>query len=121
MYNCVVAKNDDSKITEDWLNKQFLVWQLGTGKNQSVRSFAKYLEVKETSLSGWMRGEVAPTGTNLYRLGNKLGFEIYDLLGKERPGPEFDQLFEIYERADKEQRSEIIKKVLEFFGYKRIG
>jgi transcriptional regulator with XRE-family HTH domain len=77
---------DINDAVRKWLNQKFLDWQIKTGKRQTLRSFAKFLDVKEQSLSGWMNGSNPPSGENLQKIAFKLGFEIYDLVGKVRPG-----------------------------------
>lgn len=86
MYNDIVDK-ELAKKSAIWLNQRFLEWQMETRKKQTIRSFAEYLSVKETTLSGWMRGVSQPTGENLQRLADKLGYEIFDILEVVRPDP----------------------------------
>ncbi len=68
-----------------WLEKIFLEWQTQSGERKTQGDFAIYLEVDQSMLSRWINGQRLPTNENVIKLGNKLGPEIYDLLGWVRP------------------------------------
>lgn len=114
-----------SKKTADWLNKKFLQWQLEANERQTIRSFAAYLDVKETSLSGWMRGVSDPTGDNLRQLADVLGdYEIYDIVGEERPDPQLKELRARYDAVPPENVQEFFNWVDQFLaerGWHRSG
>lgn len=93
------------------LNRKFLEWQMATRKKQTIRSFAKYLDVKETSLSGWMNTNIPPKGDNLIKLSNKLGYEIYDILGIIRPDKRSRELQEKYNATPEERKDDLLKLV----------
>lgn len=71
----------------EWLNMRFLDWQRSEGKRKTIAEFASYLDVSQASLSDWLRGKYAPKGQNLAKIAEKLGYEIYDVLGIPRPLP----------------------------------
>jgi len=72
-----------------WLNRKFLDWQNGIGERQTLKAFARYLDVKTTTLSSWLNDDIPPTGDNLYKIADKLGFEIYEILDVPPPTPRF--------------------------------
>lgn len=74
------------KVSE-WLNIKFLDWQRSAGKRKTIAEFASFLGVTQASLSDWLRGKYDPKGKNLGKIANKLGYEIYDILGIPRPLP----------------------------------
>lgn len=68
-----------------WLDKKYLEWQTQEGESKTVIEFATYLDVNRSLLSFWMNGSREPSEENLIKIALKLGFEIYDILEKERP------------------------------------
>jgi len=80
----------------DWLNKKFLEWEQSQGKRKTLGQFSEYLEVSRISLSDWINGKYAPNAQNIGKIAEKLGLEIYDLVGIPRPQPR--QLDEKIER-----------------------
>jgi len=79
-----MIKKGDSK-SKSWLNRKFLEWQNQTGERKSWKSFAVYLGVSPQSLSTWVNTPTDPQGDNLHILASKLGDEIYEILGVEKP------------------------------------
>ncbi len=68
-----------------WLNQQFLEWERQQGRRKSVTAFAHYLNVPQASLSEWMDGKYIPSADSLRKIAAKLGYEVYDALGIQRP------------------------------------
>ncbi len=77
---------------QDWLNQKFLEWEKTQGRKQSYYAFARYLEVSQSGLGQWMTGASAPGGDDLLAIANKLGPEVYDVLGLPRPNAEVQRL-----------------------------
>jgi len=71
----------------EWLNAKFLEWERNEGKRKTMVQFAEYLGVAQPSLSAWATGKYVPKGQNLAKIAEKLGYEIYDVLGISRPMP----------------------------------
>ena len=71
----------------DWIRNKFLEWERERGSRQSYSEFARYLGVKQTTLSQWMRGGFEPKGEYVDRLAVHLGTEIYGILGIGEPDP----------------------------------
>lgn len=71
----------------EWLNAKFLEWERKEGTRKTMVQFARYIGVAQPSLSEWMRGKYVPKGQNLAKIAEKLGYEIYDVLGIPRPMP----------------------------------
>ena len=77
---------------KDWLNQKFNEWERSQGRKQSYYTFARYLEVSQSGLGQWMTGSGAPSGDDLLNIANKLGLEIYDVLGLPRPSLEVQRV-----------------------------
>lgn len=80
-----MGKTDEARAVAAWLNDRFLDWAKQTGERKTIREFSEYLEISEGFLSKWMRGERAPRNEHVVMLGNKLGNEVYGLLGWPTP------------------------------------
>lgn len=68
-----------------WLNHQFLLWQLNQGGRQTVGEFAKYLGVSRDALYKWINGQRVPDLECVEKLADKLGPEVYALVGLPLP------------------------------------
>lgn len=89
MYNCFV------KNFFEWFDEQFDAWsKLHGGKSEN--QFSAYLGISQPTVNSWRlrtRG-VPKTKAIIDKLAEKLNYEVYDVLGLERP-PEpipFDSL-----------------------------
>lgn len=72
----------------EWLNLKFLSWEQSEGRRKTLGEFAEYLGVSRISLSDWINGKYAPKAQNIGKLAERLGLEIYDLVGIPRPLPQ---------------------------------
>ncbi len=77
---------------KDWLNQKFVEWEKAQGHKQSYYAFARYLEVSQSGLAQWMIGAGVPSGDDLLNIANKMGAEIYDIIGLPRPNADVQRL-----------------------------
>ena len=74
----------------EWITQKYLAWQAELGERKSVSAFAKYVDVPQTTMSGWMQ----PDGTfprkleHINKLAARFGPEVYEVLGLELPSSE---------------------------------
>ena len=68
-----------------WLDRQFLQWQISQGGSKTAIEFAQYLEVSRDALYKWKSGKRVPDFESIQKLAKKLGSEIYDVLNLPRP------------------------------------
>src|SRR5512142_2270255 len=87
-----MVRNLPMATVKDWLNQKFVEWEKAQGHKQSYYAFSRYLEVSQSGLGQWMIGNGAPSGDDLLNIANKLGPEIYDILGLPRPNAEVQRL-----------------------------
>lgn len=100
----------------EWLNAKFLEWERTEGKRKTLGQFAEYLGVSRISLSDWLSGKYAPKVQNLGRISEKLGFEIYDVMGMPRPLPaELDEKINDLIQAARQFPPEIQAHVISAF------
>lgn len=121
-----------------WINKKFLEWQLAQERSANQEEFALYLGVSPSAFSIWINDIQPPGKHSADLIANKLGPEIYDLLGLERPSTiPLDQLpnqvrdrlsSAVYEvnaelgsrglSSDSPEAEEITIKIFEKYGFK---
>jgi len=68
-----------------FLDREYWEWQAGD-RNKTIREFADYLGVEYGALSSWMGGVRQPRKENVKLLADKLGDEIYAIMGMIPPG-----------------------------------
>lgn len=94
-----------------WLEQKYLEWQNAQGKRKTLDEFAEYIGVSRSILSHWISGtRKKPTPESIRQLSNKLGFEVYDVLGLPRPDEDlayisqhWDQVSETFRRKFREE------------------
>ena len=72
----------------NWLEKQYLDWQIEQGGRKSITDFSAHLGFALTTVDQWMNGrrkKISPD--NAFRLAQRLGLEVYDVLGLPCPDP----------------------------------
>ncbi len=97
-----------------WLDKQYIAWQARAGESKTWGEFAAYLGVARGTLDNWSRGSRRPEGANVTVLAEKLGPEIYDLLGLDRPDARkliVNQVFEALSEEGKTKAVEELRKL----------
>lgn len=75
---------------KDWLMEKFFEWEKTQKRRQSYSAFARYLNVKTATLTQWRLGGYTPTGVNLVKVADKLGTEVYRVVGL--PVPDLDNV-----------------------------
>lgn len=97
---------------QEWLNEKFVEWR---GKSRdSVSDFALYLGFKQSQVSAWMNGNYKPSTRSVPALADKLGPEIYDVLGFSRPQePQMISPEELLNRLSPEAKERFIAASVE--------
>ena len=72
------------EVMAKFLNDEFLKFINKRGSMTSAATWARYLQVSNTSLSQWMNAHRLPVGKNAHKLADKLGPVVYDILGMPR-------------------------------------
>lgn len=68
------------------LNKKYLEWQQQIQERKTITEFAEYLGFPQSTVSFWMNAaRLVKKREDIEQLASMIGFEIYDVLGKERP------------------------------------
>ena len=107
---------------KEWLLEEYRKWERKTGRRQSMTAFARFLGVKQPTLNRWMIGDNLPDGNNIRKLAEKLGPEIYDIMGLTRPDDRLREIQNIYNETPAENKDELIRLIKEaaaVFGLKQ--
>jgi transcriptional regulator with XRE-family HTH domain len=100
-----------------WLETTYLDWQRKRGGRVLQNEFAEWLGISKQLLSQYLNGRSAPTEERIDQLAEKLGPEVYDVLGLRRPDGKLNELLRVYDAATPEQKDEIIRQALRVIGY----
>ena len=90
-----------------WLEGKYIAWISETGQRRTITEFADWLDISRPILSGYMNGSRRPGRENADKLAARLGPEIYDLLGLQRPDPLLQRLQAHWDALDPSERAEI--------------
>lgn len=104
IYNMNYLHKIEQMNFPQFLELKFLEWQKQQGGRKTVKEFAAYLGVSQSTISTWWNEDRRPEGENLVRLANKLGLEVYDALGKPRPDIDFHYIQSNWEDLTPDQR-----------------
>ena len=97
-----------------FLEEAFLKWQNQQGKRKTLAEFAHYLEVKPTTLSNWLGNKRNPDFESVMALAGKLGPDVYDVLGLERPDPDLAFINQHWEQFDPATRRKLRQQAEKF-------
>lgn len=88
-----------------WLEEQFVAWRAKqTSRLAGITQFAKHIGISRAALNVYMLRGSRPDGNNLERIGEVLGYEIYDLLDLERPDPWVKRMERLFDGLSPESR-----------------
>ena len=93
-----------------YLENEYLKWQQQEGRRRTVNEFAEYLGVGQSTLSMWWNDERKPQGDNIRKLADKLGLEVYDVLGLKRPDAMLHYINKVWDTLPKEIQQALLEK-----------
>jgi transcriptional regulator with XRE-family HTH domain len=74
---------------KQYLEKKYLEWQNREGGRKTITEFADFLGISQPTISNYMTGARKPDTEKAMKIANKLGIEVYDVLGIPRPDLEY--------------------------------
>jgi len=92
---------------------QYLDWQRELGKTQPRVAFAKWLGIPQPTLSAYLHGRRSPQGFTVDKLAEKLGVEVYDVLGLKRPDPWLRLVLRMWQDLHEEDQQSVIEMMQE--------
>lgn len=104
-----------------WLEQKYLEWQGQRGKRATLAQFADHLGISAPLLSHYLNGLRKPTADNVRKLAQRLGPEVYDILGLQDPDPKLRFIARNWGRLTSEQQQQLLaaaEKMLKV-GYER--
>ena len=91
----------------NWLEKKYLEWQIKHGR-KSVTEFSNWLGVERSLVTKWMNEKGRkPSMENTFILAQKLGMEVYAVLGLPRPDPLLFRLQALLDMLTEQERAAI--------------
>jgi hypothetical protein len=71
----------------EWITDKYVKWRgNATGHDRTISDFAEWIGVSQPLMSSWMKqnGKIPRSQPTINKLVNRLGFEVYDILGLPR-------------------------------------
>lgn len=102
-----------------FLEIKFLEWQQKEGGRKTVKEFAAYIGVSQSTISMWWNEGRKPEGDNLRKLAEKLGIEVYDILGVPRPDKDLLYLQSIWKELEPEKKTALREQAEKYFTKKK--
>jgi len=97
------------------LEMKFLEWQQLEGGRKTVKEFAEWLGFGQSTVSNWMNETRVPQSEAVHQLALKLGLEVYDSLGLERPNENLFYIQRVFEILPDEAQQSIRDDVERYF------
>ena len=99
----------------EWFTRCYLEWQRSERERKTVEEFAEFVGVKRGTMNQWMNGARRPKGAYVKIVADKLGAEIYDLLGLARPTAGSITPLDLFKSfLTPEQQADIERRILEY-------
>lgn len=95
-----------SEETAAWIEDRRLDWEKANGRT-SLAKFADWLGVSVNSLNNWISRKQTPQGDSVKLLADKLGPEIYSLVGMTPPDPRLKAIEKFWGQLSEEKRAEL--------------
>ena len=94
----------------EWLQKKYIDWMAEQGEIKTQHEFADFLGIDKVSLNRYFNGKIkTPDAETITKISEKLGPEIYDVLGLVRPDPQLQELTSIWHKLDQSVKEEILR------------
>lgn len=77
-----VAKKFSEFLNQKYIEWKEMEWRKSKNRNTSQNEFAKWLGMSPTTISPYMTGVRPPSEANADALADKLGTQVYEILGK---------------------------------------
>ena len=99
-----------NKTLAKWLELKYIDWMKERGEIVSQREFADFLGIDPMNLSHYLNAKrKVPDQESIKKIAEKLGPEIYDVLGLARPDPQLQELTSIWHKLDQDVKNKILR------------
>lgn len=100
-----------SELTREWLEGKYREWRNERPRSEdSIELFANHVGVSRNTMNNWLNRGQTPGVGSAGLLASKLGPEIYDLLGIQRPDPLLQVVIERWPYLTNEQKQGIAQQ-----------
>ena len=102
----------DKMLFSKYLEDQFLLWQQKEGGRRTVTQFSEWLGFPQSTVSTWMNKSSTPKDGDIIRkLSERLGFEVFDVLGLPRPDEDLAYISQHWDEVSEEFRRKFREEV----------
>lgn len=91
-----------------WFERKFVEWEAVTGRRRTVSEFAEWLNIPRSLCSRYLTGSRSPSRKNVDLIAARLGSEVYDLLGLQRPDEVLQRLQGGWDQLTETQKARIV-------------
>lgn len=91
-----------------WFERKFVEWEAEAGHRRTVSEFAEWLNIPRSLCSRYLTGSRSPSRINVDLIAIKLGPEVYDLLGLQRPDEILQRLQRGWDRLTEDQKARLV-------------
>ena len=93
-----------------WLELQYIEWMRRRGSVSTQREFAEYLGLDPVQLSHYLNARrKRPDQKAIEKMADKLGPEVYDVLGLARPDAQLRELTGMWHTLDQATKDRILQ------------
>jgi transcriptional regulator with XRE-family HTH domain len=93
-----------------WLEKKYIAWLQDRGSIATQKEFAEYLYLDPMTLSHYINGRrKMPDKYSLAKIAERLGPEVYDVLGLARPDKDLKQVTAVWHKISDEAKNKILE------------
>lgn len=94
---------------KDFLFRKLQEFERTAGHRVTIQNFADYLGVSRPTVSFWLDGKIKPSYSNVELIAEKLGPEVYMVLGYSAPDPALKFIESQWEYVSTETKNIILK------------
>lgn len=105
-----MPKNEFSLLLE----KKFLEWQIKQGRRTTLKEFSDHIGVSRAAISLWLNGDRVPDQTNLQKLADMLGYEVFDVLNIPRPNLYLQRINKLFDRLTPERQQKLAEDAVRY-------
>lgn len=98
---------------KDYLFNQLQEYEKRKGKRTTINDFAEWLGVSRSLASLWLSGKIKPSFDNTILISEKLGNEVFTILGYSPPDPDLQYIERNWGKVPDDVQHTIIKLISE--------